>query len=217
MTPGQLHEEVRTIDARLGQLMPWEAQLSAGRQERLRNATREAREEIAIIEHGVRGGQGRPSDPMFAPFDSGWPGLIDTRQQIAELQERRTALAEALPDDSERAAQIADSEQRAAEIRNLAATLDERTQAAVAALNDAARLALLVAQQSRTLWEKNISLDKYTRDAAVPRPETPRRDALTYPLAAPLGRLLVGYFMGGQPEAVESDLTHNIERSTYGR
>ena len=213
MTPGQVQDQIRSIDARLAQLVPWEAQLSAGRQERLRDTTREAREEIAVIEHGVRGGQGRPNDPLFEPFDTGARGLIDTRQQIAELQERRTALADALPDDSERAAQICDAKEQARDIRDIATALDVQTQAAIAALNDAARLALLVAQQSRTLWEQNIALDKYARNVDVPRPDTPRRDALSYPLAAPLGRLLVGYLMGGAPEAVEDDIT----RSIYGR
>jgi hypothetical protein len=213
MTPRELHDEIASIDSRLSQLQPWEAQLSAARQERLRQTTREAREEIALIDHGIQRGQGRPNDPVFEPFDFGARGLIDTKQTIAELRERRVALQDALPADTAHARSVADAEERAREILDLAATLDMQTQAAIAALNDAARLALLVAQGSRTLWEKNIALDKMTRDADVPRPETPRRDALTYPLAAPLGRLLVGYFMGGQPEAVEDDIT----RSIYGR
>jgi hypothetical protein len=214
MTPRELHEEITSIDSRLSQLRPWEAQLSSARRERVMQTTREAREEIALIDHGMKRGHGRPNDPLFEPFDSGAQGLIDTRQTIAELLERRTALQDALPPDSDRAAHVREADERAAEIRELAEALDAQTQAAVAALNDAARLALLVAQQSRTLWEKNITLDKYARDAAVPRPDTPRRDALTYPLAAPLGRLLVGYLMGGSPEAVETDVTRSI---SHGR
>ena len=213
MTACELHDEIKSITHRLAELVPWEAQLTAARKARVLDTTREAREEIALIDHGMRKSQGRPNNPLFEPFDSGALGLIETRQTIAELQERRTALQDALPADTAHARSVADAEERAREILDLAATLDTQTQATIAALNDAARLALLVAQGSRTLWEENIALDKKTRDAAVPRPQTPRRDALTYPLAAPLGRLLVGYFMGGQPEAVEDD----IKRSIYGR
>lgn len=212
MTPAQLRDEIRSIDSRLGWLEPWAAQLSAARQDRLLQTTREAREELAIIDRGVRGGQGRPNDPLFEPFDTGAPGLIDARQEIADLRERRTALADRLPNESQRAARIREADEQAREIRDLATALDDQTQAAFAALNDAARLALLVAKQTRALWEKNDSLSSYTRDADVPRPDTPRRDALIYPLAAPLGRLLVGYFMGGAPHAVAND----DERSLYG-
>ena len=206
MNRRELRAEIASIEHQLADLRPWEAQLTVARQQRLVQSTREAREELVLIDRGIRHGQGRPNDPVFAPFDEGRPGLIEARQTIAELQERWTALQDALPDSP-------DYTHEAEEIRTLAATLEEQTAAAVATLNEAARLALIVAQQTRTLWEKNAALDKLTRDADVPRPDTPRRDALTYPLAAPLGQLLVGYFMGGSPHAVD---THIIERITHG-
>ena len=217
MTPRELHNELSATDTRLAGLVPWEVKLTAAKKERLLRATHDARDEIVLIEHGLKSGHGRPNDPFFEPFDQGWPGLIETRRTIAELLERRAALADALPNEAVVADVTRRAEAQADEIRQLAQTIDARTTAAASALTEAARLLLAVAQDTRTLWERNTALDRFTRDANVARPDTPRRDAMVHPLAASLGRLLFDHFIaGGQPDAIDTSLIRQIERNAHG-
>jgi len=155
-------------------------------------------------------GGGRPSDPDLAGFDEGLPGLRKTRQQLAHLQERRPLLVDQLPSDAEKAERTQETERLANDIRDRAERLATLTATILSALNDAAPFLLQRAGEARQLWEDNLKLDKLTADADIARPETPRPDAPTLPLAMPLSLLLRDHFINSRPMSVDAALLREI-------
>jgi len=107
---------------------------------------------------------------------------------------------------TETAERTAEAEKLTNDIRARAERLATVTAAAHAALNEAARLALVVVEETRRLWEDNAALDKLTAAADVARPETPRADGPTFPLATPLALLLRDHFIDARPAAVDAAL-----------
>jgi hypothetical protein len=115
-----------------------------------------------------------------------------------------------LPSDVETAECTAEAEKLANDIRARAEYLATITATAHAALNEAARLALAVAEESRRLWEDNTALDKLTAAADVARPGTQRADGPTFPIATPLALLLRDHFIDARPAAVDAALRREI-------
>ena len=206
MTPRQLRDEIEMIDRRVDQLQPWEQRLTAARN---RYLLQNERAVVALIDAGYRPGDGRPSDLDLEPFDRSWPGLRETHRSLAELRERRALLIQQLPSETETIDRTNEADARAADIRARAEDLATRTAEVQTALNDAARLALEVADDTRRLWEDNAALDKFATAADVTRPDTPHLDAATFSVAMPLS-VLLRYFSGGQPNAVDSNLRREI-------
>lgn len=77
-------------------------------------------------------------------------------------------------------------------------------------MNEAARLALAVAEDARRLWEEDAALDKLSANSDIARPETPSSDAPSLQLATPFSVLLRGYFVGGRSNAVDPKLARDI-------
>jgi hypothetical protein len=209
MTPRQVREEIEKIDRQLAQLQPWEETLSAARRRYVLAGDDDARWALSVIDNGPRG-EGRPSDPDLAGFNEGLPGLRSTRQLIAELQERRPLLVHQLPSDAETAERTVGAEKLANDIRARAEHLATVTASAHATLNEAARLALVVVEEARQLWEDNAALDKLTAAADVARPETPRADGPKFRIATPLALLLRDHFIDARPGAVDANLRREI-------
>jgi hypothetical protein len=207
MTPRQLRKQIEAIDRELGELRPWEKKLTAMRKVYVLSNERDV---VNIIENGLRGGQGRPAYSDLDPFDDGWPGLNETRQVITNLKERRALLVEQQPTKAETAERISEADSMAADIRKRARALTAPTDAAHAAVNEAARLCLAVAEETWRLFEANAALDKLTADADIARPETPRPEAPTFPLAASASVLLGAFFRGGEPGRVDPHLVPDI-------
>jgi hypothetical protein len=207
MTPRQLREQIDAIDLELGELQPWEKKLTAMRKNYVLNDERNV---VNIIENGLRGGQGRPAYTDLDPFDDGWPGLLETRDTIATLKERRALLVEQQPSKAQTAERAREADALAAEIQTRARALGVSTERAHAAVNEAARLCLAVAEETWRLCEANASLDKLATDADIVRPETLHPDAPMFPLAASASMLLSAFFHGGQPGRVDSSLVPDI-------
>lgn len=212
MNVGQIREQIEALDQRLKELKSWEKRLVKTRRQWLIDDSDGARWALDVIDHGVSGGQGRPAALDLPQLDAGWPGLKATRETIAQLTERRATLVEALPSKSEIARKTKEAEARAAAIRVRARKLAKQTAAAEHAIREAAALALAVAEDTRRLWERNIELDKLSANADVARPQAPRPDAPHFRLASPLAALLRGYFCGGQPNAVQSELVRDLRK-----
>ena len=210
MTPRDVKVELEAIDRRLKELEPWDQRLTAARN---RYVLQDRRDVVALIEDGLRPGNGRPDDPDLEPFDRRWPGLRETQRTIANLHERRGLLEHQLPSDVKVSATKSDAQTQADTIAQHAQQLDEQTATFRTAVGDLAQLALDVAQGARSLWEENVALDTFCADADLARPDTPRREASRVAVAGPLGQLLAYYFIGGQPCAVDSDLRQAIEES----
>jgi hypothetical protein len=212
MNAGQVRKQIDAIDQRLKELCTWEKRLGKTRRQWLIDDSDGARWALDVIDHGISRGQGRPAALDLPQLDSGWPGLITTRETIAQLTERRATLIGALPPKSETSRKTKEAEASAVAIRARAKKLAKQTAAAEVAIREAAALALTVAEDTRRLWENNLELDSLTADAGLTRSETPRPDAAHFTLAAPLAALLNGYFCGGQPNAVQSDLARDIRK-----
>lgn len=210
MTPRHIREELEKIDRALAKLQPWEQTLATARQRYLLSTDDDARWALTVIDDGPHGSF-RPSDPDFAGFDEGLPGLKETRRLIALLRERRPLLVHQFPSADETAESIHAVEHLAQDIRARAERVATLTEHVRTALNEAAPLVLDLADEARKLWENNLSLDKLAADADVPRPETPRPDAPKLPIAAPLSLLLHGHFVDdGKPASVDASLRREI-------
>ena len=122
-----------------------------------------------------------------------------------------------MPSKAETAERIREAEALATGIRNRAKALTAPTEVAHVAVNEAARLCLAVAEETWLLWEANAALDKLSADADIARPETPRPDAPTFPLAGSASVLLRAYFHGGQPGRVDPDLVPDIRSALAER
>ncbi len=195
LTPRQLREEIEAIDRDLERLQPWEKKLTAARKRYLLDDDRYV---VKLIEDGLSPGQGRPPNLGLDELDWGWPGLDDTRQTIAELKERRAILVEQRPSKSETEVQAKDAETRAADIRTRSDRFAEQCGALDEALRKLAPLVASIVEESRRLREDCHALDKLTRDADIPRPETTAADALAVPIATQLSHVLRGYLQGTQ-------------------
>ena len=213
MTPRQLREQIEGIDQRLKALGPWEKQLVAMRRRHLVEDTDNARWAIDIIDNGLRAGQGRPNDPDFAPFDDGLPGLHRTRDTIAGLKERRALLIEQQPSKAQTDAKKKEAGTRAADIRARAEALAASIAPLEAALNETARLALAVAEESHRLWEENSRLDRLAAENDIARPSTPRVEAPTLRTATALSALLGRHFRGGQPYPVDLNAARQMRNA----
>ena len=91
-----------------------------------------------------------------------------------------------------------------------AKALTAPTEAAHAAVNEAARLCLAVGEEAWLLWEANTALDKPTTDSDIARPETTGPHAPMFPLAGSASELLRVYFQGGQPGRVDPEMLPDI-------
>ena len=209
MTPRHIREELEKIDRALTKLQPWEETLAAARKRYLLSTDEDAPWTLSVIDDGPHGSV-RPSDPDFAGFDEGLPGLKDTQKQIALLQERRPLLVHQLPSAAETAESIHAVKKLAQEIRAGAERLATLMATVSAALNQAAPLVLDLADEARKLWENNLSLDKLAADADVLRPETPHLDAPNVPVAAPLALLLMAHFTDPRPASVDPTLRREL-------
>ena len=171
MTTRDVRKAIEEIDARLGTLQPWEATLAARRAAAL---TEDDRALVDFIDAGPGRGGGRPADADFAPFDKDFKGLVTTREQINELQERRALLAEQRPSKAATAAKVKEADVLAADLHELGARWADRHRAFEKSLAELKDLALDVADAGRQLADGNKKLDKLTGEADIARPETPR-------------------------------------------
>src|SRR5258708_6973570 len=210
MTPRQVREQIDAIDQDLNKLEPWEKKLVAMRKQYVLTNDRHV---VNVIENGLERGHGRPALADLEPFDDGWPGLREARETIAELKERRALLVEQQPSKAETAERVREAESLAADIRKRAKALTAPTAAAHSAVNDAARLCLIIADETWRLWEANTPLDRLTAAADITRPETPSPSAPTFPLAASASLLLRAYFRGAQPSPIDSSVVPDIRTS----
>ena len=106
-----------------------------------------------------------------------------------------------------------EAEARATEIRARADALATRIAPLEAALNETARLALAVADESHKLWQENGMLDRLTTDNDIARPSTPRVEAPKLSTAATVAALLSRHFHGAQPYAVDVNVARQIRNA----
>lgn len=210
MTPRQIRERVTSIDRRLEKLAEWEQKLVKARARYLLEATDSSRWILNVIDHGVSGGEGTPADPELDGFERGLSGLRDTRESMARLAEERALLAEQLPSTAETDAKVREANAQASDIRSSHDTLAERVISLERALADIGKLALDVAVETHRLSDANGALDRFTRDADIDRPATPRVEAPQIAMAAPLGLILSRHYRGGSPYAIEPHVANQL-------
>jgi hypothetical protein len=216
MTPRQTREEIEAIDQDLAELEPWEKKLVEMRKHYVLSNCRDV---VTFIENGLQSGQGRPALTDLEPFDQGWPGLREARDEIAHLRERRELLATELPSSADDARSVALADAIAKEIRERAKGLIDRSRNLDALLNEAARLALPLLEEIQRVWDNNKALDKLAFDQDIARPSTPRPATPSLDVALPLSMLL-RYLRGQEPNGVDPEVAAQIrsccEAATVG-
>lgn len=210
MTARQIRERITAVDRRLEELTAWEQKLVKARARYLVDPPDQARWVLSVIDHGVSGGEGTPTDPDLDGFERGLPGLRDTRETIARLNEERVLLAEQLPTKAVTDATMREADAQASDIRSSHDALAQRVVGLERALADLAALALDVAIDTHRLSEANSALDKLTKDGDIDRPITPRVEAPRVAVAMPLASIVGRHFRGGVAYPVDPQVAQQV-------
>ncbi len=193
----QVRQKLADVDRRIATLKPWQETLTKARQRYLLGGDNHSREVVAVIEHGVRSGEGRPADPELEGFDLGLPGLLACEGEMARLRERRALLEGELPSDE----QVAEADKEARELAKRAGQASARFAASWAAFVEALTVAEAAGRQvvevraegQRASATANDLAAQFGLDVDVPKvPEPPRDEAELAGLISSLLRT-IGY------------------------